>query len=444
LSPGPALDRQAHWQAVVEDYQAARRLPSLVAGVLLGGELVWVGTAGAATGADVQHRIGSITKAMTAVLLLQCRDEGLLGLEDELGRYVPESGYAAATLRQLLSHTSGLRSEPSGPWWERSEGRSFDELVVADDGSGGVLAPGEAYHYSNLGFALLGEVVARSRSASWTDVVADRLWEPLGMRRTTSLPRAPAATGFSVDHLRGTLTTEPAYDTGGMAPAGQVWSTLGDLARFARFLRSGEPGVLHRATLDEMATVQPPATDYGLGLLSVPGANLWGHLGSMPGFQSCLFVDRESGRGLVALCNGTTGFSGTELVSRVLGPVTPVPPGPWVPTAAVPPWADELLGWWFWGNSAYEVRFENGLLELRDLARGGTVAERFDRRTGHDGTERIVGVAGYHLAETLHVRRTDAGAVHHLECATFVYTRTPYDPTAPVPGRQPRDTSPPS
>ncbi|HET7684047.1 MAG TPA: serine hydrolase domain-containing protein [Marmoricola sp.] len=438
MSSRQGLDRQAHWQAVVDDYQASRRLPSLVAAVLVDGDLAWVGSAGSATGADVQYRIGSITKTMTAVLVLQCRDEGLLGLDDELGRFVPESGYAEATLRQLLSHTAGMQSEPSGPWWERSEGRSFDEIVAADDGSGRVLAAAEAYHYSNLGFALLGEVVARLRSSSWADVVEARLCRPLGMRRTSYLPRPPSAEGFSVDHLRGTLTPEPATDTGGMAPAGQLWSTIADLVRFAGFLRSGEAGVLDLSTLDEMATVQPPATDYGLGLVTVPGAAMWGHLGSMPGFQACLFVDRQTGQGLVALCNGTTGFSGTELVSRMLGPVTPVPPRPWVPTTEVPAWAGELLGWWFWGNSAYEARFENGLLELRDLARGGIVAERFDRRSGPDGADRIVGVDGYHLAETLQVRRTDAGAVHHLECATFVYTRTPYDSTGPIPGASPR------
>ena len=95
---------------------------------------------------------------------------------------------------------------------------------------------------------------------------------------------------------------------------------------------------------------------------------------------------------------------------------------PWVATERVPDWAEPLLGYWHWGNFAYEVRWHQDLLEFRDLARG-RVAEKFTRSDG-----RIVGVWGYHHGETLHVHPT------HLECATFVYTRVPYDPTAPIPG----------
>ena len=87
---------------------------------------------------------------------------------------------------------------------------------------------------------------------------------------------------------------------------------------------------------------------------------------------------------------------------------------------SVPDWARELLGYWHWGNSAYEVRWNDERLEWRDLARGA-VAEQF----GLDG-DRIVGLAGYHHGETLHVVRRDDGSVDHLECATFVYTREPY------------------
>lgn len=416
---------------VLEDYQARRRLPTLIAATLADGRIDWRGQAGGPVADDTQFRVGSITKTMTAVLVLQCRDEGLLALDDELGRFVPESAHAGLSLRALLSHTAGLASEPAGPWWERSPGVSMETLLARNDRR--VLPAGAAYHYSNVGFALLGEVVARLRGAPWRTVVEDRLWRPLGMSRTSYLPVAPAAEGRSVDHLRGTVTPEPATDTGAMAPAGQVWSTIDDLAVLADFLRDGHPDVLPATTLAEMAVPQAPADRYGLGLFVVgsPAGTLVGHLGSMPGFQAAVFVSRSSGRGAVALTNGTTGFAGEELTALLLDPPELGEPQPWVPTRAVPTWAEELLGWWFWGNSAFEARFENGLLELRDLARG-LVAERFDLRD-----DRIVGVEGYHLAETLHVVRRDDGGVSHLECATFVYTRAPYDPAAPIPGGAP-------
>jgi hypothetical protein len=83
-----------------------------------------------------------------------------------------------------------------------------------------------------------------------------------------------------------------------------------------------------------------------------------------------------------------------------------------------------MLGSWYWGNSAFEVRWHNERLEWRDLARGA-VAEQFGLRHG-PGDDRIVGLAGYHHGETLRVVRRDDGSIDHLECATFVYTREPY------------------
>lgn len=416
------------WQAALDRAQSSGRLPSVVGGVLRHGELVWTGTAGAGHGPDQQYRIGSITKTMTAVLVLQCRDEGLLGLDDPLGRFVPESGYRDATVRALLSHTSGMQSEPVGPWWERSPGVPVASLVAANDGSGQVLEPGLAFHYSNLGFALLGEVVARLRGADWWTLVQQRLLRPLGMVRTSYLAEAPYAQGSSVDHFAGTRHDEPHADTRAMAPAGQLWSTVDDLARWLGFLADGHPEVLADATLAEMAA---PTTlsgghaeeDYGLGLrlLRTPsGRVLVGHTGSMPGFLATAFVDRETGDGVVALTNATTGVATDQLALDLLAGADPAEPEePWVPSVDVPDRVAELLGLWFWGNSAQEMRWHNGLLELRTLA-PPDLSDRFAVTP-----DRIVGVQGYHLGETLHVHRSPDGSVDHLECATFVYTRHP-------------------
>jgi len=414
--------RSSHFQAVLDRYQAERRLPTIIAGVLDGSEPAWVGTAGADATSDTQFRIGSITKVMTAVLVMQCRDDGLLELDDPIKQFVPETGYASATVRQLLAHVSGMQSEPAGPWWERSPGVPVDDLLATNDGSGAVFGPGEHFHYSNLGYALLGEAVARLRGRPWFSLVQERVLGPLGMARASYLPEAPYAPGLSVHHLEGTLTEEPLHDTGSMAPAGQLWGTLDDLARFAVFLAGGGSGVLAERTLAEMRQPVPPALDYGLGIRLVPYADgvLVGHTGSMPGFQAAAFVDPRSKAGVVALTNGTTGFSGPELALALLGDHTPGAMEPWRPTTDVPAWARELLGYWHWGNSAYEVRWNNERLEWRDLARGA-LAEQFGISAG-----RVVGLAGYHHGETLHVVRHGDGSVDHLECATFVYTREPY------------------
>jgi len=425
----------AHWQAVLDAYQAVRRLPGVVAVVHEDARPVWTGVAGEAD-PELQYRIGSITKSLTAIAVMQCRDDGLIDLDEAVGRTIPETAMSALSLRQLLSHTSGIRSEPAGPWWERSPGVGFADLMAANGELSEPFAPGETFHYSNLGFALLGEVIARVRGASWFEVLQERVLGPLGMARTTLLPvEGHHAQGWSVDHFAGTLTREPHQDTRAMAPAGQLWSTAADLGLFVDFLARGDDRVLADASREEM--LRPVEDGYGLGIMvhpalsGGPGNELVGHSGSMPGFQACALIEHRSGRGLVALTNATTGFTAEELAARMLGSRTPPALERWRPSADVPAWARELLGLWFWGNSAFGCRWHNERLEFVDLARS-SVAEQFVSTDG-----RIVGHLGYHQGETLEVRRGGDGAPISLECATFVYTRTPYDPRVEIPGGHP-------
>jgi CubicO group peptidase (beta-lactamase class C family) len=410
------------WQAALARVQSVGRLPSIVAGIVQDGALVWSGCVGDTPGVEQQYRIGSITKTLTAVLVLQCRDEGLVALDEPLARYVPESGYPDATLRELLSHTSGMQAEPVGPWWERSPGVSMTELLAANDGTGRVLEPGASFHYSNLGFALLAEVVARSRGADWWSLVQERLLRPLGMTRTSYDAQAPHAQGSSVDHFAGTRHDEPHEDTGAMAPAGQLWSTVGDLGRWLDFLAAGHPDMLGRDTLVEMSKPAAPAEEYGLGLrlLNTPEGTMVGHTGSMPGFLATAFVDPDSRAGVVALTNATTGVSTDQLARDLIAGADPSENvEPWMPSTEVPDRVAELLGLWFWGNSALEIRWNNGLLEVRTLA-PPELSDRFAVTP-----DRIVGIEGYHLGETLQVCRDANGSVTHLECTTFVYTRQP-------------------
>ncbi len=419
------------WDSRLAALQAHGRLPSVVAGVMQDGALVWSGAVGGSL--DDRYRIGSITKTITAVAVLQARDEGLLSLDDPIGRTVPESAHAHVTVAELLAHTGGLPSEPAGSWWERSPGVDFATLVAAADGSRAVSAPGD-FHYSNLGFALLGEAVARLRGETWWDVVSTRVLGPLGMDHTSYDDAAPAATGWSVDHFAGTLTREPHQDTRAMAPAGQLWSTVADLARFAVLLAQGHPEVLSAESAAEMA--RPTSTTYGLGtwLLDLPelaGRRLVGHPGSMPGFQASLFVDPGTCDGVVVLANATTGLDTDTVPGLLLGERDLAELDPWVPTQRVPAGVADLLGLWFWGNSAVEVRWHNERLHLRSLARH-RLTDVFEVREAG-----IVGSWGYHRGERLRVHRRRDRTISHLECATFIYTRTPYDPTVPVPGGHP-------
>jgi D-alanyl-D-alanine carboxypeptidase len=431
-------------RALLARDQVAGRLPSVVGGVVRDGELAWHSTYGADTGPDVQYRIGSITKTLVAVVVLQLRDEGRLDLNDRLDEHLPGvAAYGDRTLRSLLSHSSGMHSEPAGEWWERTPGGSFDDLAERLSDVGPAFPAGATFHYTNVAFALLGEVVARLTGTPWFDAVRSRLLEPLGMERTTYLPQPPAAQGYSVHHFSNTLDREPAHDAGAMAPAGQVWSTVQDLARYAAFLAGDHPEVLAGATVDELATPQSGSLagglsgGYGLGFRLVAGGSgvLVGHTGSMPGFLAGLLVDRKRRTGAVVLANGTHGLRCEGLpvdLLATLEELEPTIPRAWEPVLEVPAGVADVLGVWHWGNTAYGFAW-TGREIVSSLLSSGAESHRFALRDG-----RLVGTSGYHHGETLRVVRNDDGSVSHLVCATFVYTRTPYDPAAAIPGGPPR------
>jgi D-alanyl-D-alanine carboxypeptidase len=430
--------------------QAEGRAPSLVAGVSRGGRTVWTGArgdVGAAAAANTQYRIGSITKTFVAVLVMRLRDEGLLRLSDRLEQHLP--GPAAGgedregqgpTIAELLSHTAGLASETPAPWWERTPGGLRPELADILSQPPTRHPAGRVFHYSNVGFALLGALVERLRGDSWGVVLRRELLEPLGMTRTSLEPQAPHASGWAVHPWADVLLPEPLAQTGRMAPAGEIWSTVADLLRWAGFLSQGDDKVLSLASLVEMRTACTGARDgeaYGLGLelFDIQGRDYAGHSGSMPGFIAALLIEPEEELGAVLLANTTTGVPVVDAAAELLRIVAenePKLPEPWRPSPAaeVDPGLLALTGPWYWGPRALVLRLgrERGLeLGVPGAADG---AVRF--RAEADGT--WTGMGGYYLGETLRVVRDEAGAVSHLDIGSFVLTREPYPVDGPVPG----------
>jgi CubicO group peptidase (beta-lactamase class C family) len=252
------------------------------------------------------------------------------------------------------------------------------------------------------------------------------------MTRTTPRPEQPAAEGTAVHPWADVVLPEPEHDAGVMAAAGQLWATLTDLARFAVFLLGDTGEVLSPATLEEMGvpagvdSSAPGWSAYGLGLqvIRLDGRVVTGHGGSMPGFLAGVFVDREEGNGAVTLANTTSGMPllWPELLAD-LRAAEPRVVEEWRPSP--PPVDLDLLGTWFWGPAPYVLRaVAGGLLDLAPLPGRSGRASRFVPRD--DGT--WLGLDGYHAGETLRI------APDHLDLGTFVFTRTPYDPEAPVPG----------
>ncbi|MCZ7436596.1 serine hydrolase [Micromonospora sp. WMMC241] len=431
----PATARQV--DLMVAHAQAEGHAPSLALGVVRDGELAHLALAGEhpRPDADLQYRIGSITKTMTAVLVMQQRDAGRLALDDPLDKHLPGTPIGALTVRQLLGHASGLQREPDGgEWWERAPGRDLDTLLAGLTPGKIAYPPHLTYHYSNLAYGLLGAALERVAGAPWAELLTDRLLAPLGMRRTTVPPTEPYARGFVVHPWHETLREEPLTDSGAMAPAGQLWSTVEDLARWAAFLADPDPALLDPATLAEMCVpvaISDPDSwtgGHGLGVeFYRVGERVYvGHGGSMPGYVAGLVVHRPTRTAVVDFANSygmrrghhISGLA-RDVLTRVLD-TEPTTPAPWRPAAA-PPAADlvELTGRWWWMGGEYEFRVD----PAGDLV-GGLVGKPLLRFTP-EGPDRWRGRSGPQDGEILTVVRDETGTAVALDIATFVLTRSP-------------------
>lgn len=431
-APGWAADLDRR----LADAQRTWRAPSVVAAVVREGSVLWTGAVGdAEVGAtpaadDVSYRIGSITKTFTAVLVLQLRDAGLLDLDDRLDRHLPVTRHGAVTLRRMLAHLSGLQREPVGDLWVDLQVPTRDQLLEGFEQAEQVLPQRTAHHYSNLAYAVLGEVVARVTGGSWEQALQERLLDPLGLTRTTLVPSAPRAVGYLSEPYADAVRPEPDMPTGAAGPAMQLWSTATDLARWAAFLADPDPAVLAVDTLEEMrqplVVFDPHAFTLGWGA----GLMLWrrgervlhGHGGAMPGFLAgCYAYRSETERsGAVVLTNTGRAADPEGLAADLLAAVLDAEPRPapaWRP-ASVPDDVRGLLGPWWSEGSEFLVEWRDGALTM--LGRGGKEWRRTRFDPVEAGTWRAV--AGRERGELLRVdgdRMLFAGYAYTRDVRTF-------------------------
>jgi CubicO group peptidase (beta-lactamase class C family) len=429
----------AELERILRSAQAERRLPSVSAAVFRDGAVIWQRALGladvdAGVEATTEHayRIGSITKTFTAVCVLQLRDQGRVELDTPLRACIPEVP-PGLTVRQALAHLSGLQREPPGEIWETLQPPDREGLLAGLEDAELVLAVGERWHYSNLAFGLLGELVTRVSGLEFGTYLGQRILAPLGLERTSLQPTPPVAKGYLADPYADLAHLEPDVAlTETSAAIGQLWSTTGDLASWGDVLAGEQEGVLARSTADELARVQTIvdhdhwSVGWGLGVgLYRSGDRVFaGHSGAMPGFQAQLLVQRAERTGAVVLTGSTANAHADtialDLANAALDTLVREPQE-WRP-ASVPESAVPLLGRWWTEGSELVFTHRGGRLQAQLI---GGPRGRDTSWLEPEGPDRWRVVEGREQGELLRVVRDDAGEVAKLYFATYPVTRTP-------------------
>ena len=338
----PLIDR------LYKDFAARVHSPGFVYGVVVDGQLIGSGGTGftqtdkklPATTRSV-FRIASMSKSFTALAILQLRDAGKLQLDDPVSKYLPhfkKQAYPATdappvTIRHLLTHAAGFPED--NPWGDRQLAKTAEELLsLVKSGIAYSNAPGMAYEYSNLGFALLGQIIKKVSGLSYQQYINKHILQPLGMKNTyweyADVPSESLAYGYR--RVNGQWTAQPLLHDGAWGAMGGLLTTIEDFSKYMALHLSAWPPrsekenpILKRSSLREMhqswnfntlnasytypsGRACPTAFAYGYGLRwtrDCQGRVTVGHSGGLPGFGSNWQILPEYGIGVVCFSNVT-------------------------------------------------------------------------------------------------------------------------------------------
>ncbi len=347
--PGP-LPFGGEIQQVLDDGLEASNGAGVSVAVIAEGYDPWVGVAGYSAvepsgfvpmRPDMLFQIGSIEKNFTAALMLQLVEEGRLGLDDPISRWV--SGYdqidPSITVRQILNHTSGIYDWEDNPgsftglyqsegyaaidwahWWTLD-----DVMALVDEPD---FPPGEGWHYSNTGYYLARLIIEAETGMPISQVLRTRLLDPLGLDHTWVECDQPAPEGVEFAHAWADVDgTGNLADISGQSPnlycsilSSPTWTTAEDLARWSQALFD-EGKVLSEQSLTEMLSfvpasdpTEPLAAEYGLGVgkfnfeVATGNSRLadlehYGHSGSVIGYDALMIYLPQHHATVVALFN---------------------------------------------------------------------------------------------------------------------------------------------
>jgi CubicO group peptidase (beta-lactamase class C family) len=346
--PAASARTVAEIDRTMEQYRLDAHIPGMVWGIVQDGRLIHVKGAGVQdidakrpVGADTLFRIASMTKAFTALSILKLRDEGKISLDAPVETYVPElrdwkyptSDSPKIRVRDLLTHTAGFVTDD--PWGDRQTPLPEEDFTrLLRDGVPFSRPPGMAMEYSNLGYALLGRIIANISNRPYKDVVKQVIFTPLGMTSTgydvAATPAERRALGYRWEDNAWKL--EPTMAHGAFGAMGGIQTSANDYGKWVAFLLAAWPprddaddGPVRRSSVRELAQganfpavrTRPgasgadacrQASTYAMGFSAAQDCELGltlSHGGGYPGYGSHVLILPDYGVGIFALANRT-------------------------------------------------------------------------------------------------------------------------------------------
>ena len=265
---------------------------------------------------QTQFRIGSVTKQFVATVIMQLVEEGKIGLNDPISRYIPEyrkDTGDSVTIHQLLNHTSGIRSYTNIPgWWADSTKFEFTEdhmlkHALAQDFD---FTPGSDYAYNNTGYYLLAIIAERAAGVPYELLLRQRIFDPAGMNSTgverSNFPPPNLAQGYIRKGLN--FVEDDFFLMTNAKGAGDVYSTVGDMYKWDRALYGSE----YLSDISKEKMWSPYLNEYGYGWVITEFAYkddidttlmIW-HTGGINGFNT-MFARLVEMDASIIICNNT-------------------------------------------------------------------------------------------------------------------------------------------
>lgn len=348
-------------EALAQSELSAIHAPGAAIAIVKGDRVVYqhgIGIANVESGQtvtpDMLFRVGSVTKMFTTAALVSLAEEGKLKLADPIGKYVTgvSGRLSRVTAHQLMSHTAGIRDE--APAFGAHDETALAATVKSWGDDYVFLEPGRIMSYSNPGLTLAGYVLEQVAKKPYADIIDERLFKPLGMAHTTFRPTVamtwPLAQGHSATGLEPLTVVRPFADNAGFWPAGFMFSSAPDLARFTiAFMNDGiieGRAVLKPSAISTLSTGYadvPSSADharYGYGLTTSThrGARIVEQGGSIDGFGASvrMLPDRKAAVVILVNKSGAALPKTSERALELLAPLQPATPAVTTPIAMDP------------------------------------------------------------------------------------------------------------